>query len=69
VTLPLFDWAARRVLLATAHPALRLVLLDACRDAEGQPRPALLIPGRRGPTVFPTIEAALAAKRMMEAAR
>jgi hypothetical protein len=45
---------------------VRIVLLDAGRDAEGQPRPALLIPGRRHPTVFPTMHAALACKARLE---
>jgi len=66
--LPLFAWAARRA--AASHPtapAARIVLLDTCRDAEGQPRPALMIPGRRLPVAFPTIAAALAELRRMEA--
>ena len=67
--LPLFEWAARRTaVIRAAGPAVRVILLDTCRDAEGRPRPALMIPGRRGPTVFPTIAAALAAKRSIEAA-
>jgi hypothetical protein len=48
---------------------VRLLLLHASPDAEGQPRPALHIAGQRNPTVFPTLAAALAAKRSMEAAR
>jgi hypothetical protein len=49
-------------------PAIRLVLLDAFRDAHGDPRPALLIPGRAAPAVFDGIAAALAAKAHLEAA-
>ena len=67
--LSLFDWANRhRAVAHTPAPAARILLLDTCRDAEGQPRPGLLIPGRRLPVVFPTIAAALAAKKLMEAA-
>lgn len=52
----------------------RLVLLPDALDATGEPRIALalcaLAPGRRGGLViFPTIAAALTAKRDMEAAR
>ena len=66
--LPLFDYASRQSAIARpTAPAIRIVLLDACRDAERQPRPALLIPGRHLPTVFPTITAALTAKRSLEA--
>jgi hypothetical protein len=32
--------------------APRLVLLDACRAAAGEPRAALLLPGARYPTAF-----------------
>lgn len=48
---------------------VRLLLLQAYPDAEGQPRPALLPAGARLPVLFNTIAAALAAKRCMEAAR
>ena len=41
-----------------------VVLFDASRKAE--PYPALLIPGRSYPTVFPSIAAALAAKQQLE---
>lgn len=51
-----------------AAPPVRVVLLDGCRDGEGLPRPALIIPGRRAPFVFPTIAAAIAAQQHMEAA-
>ena len=47
---------------------VRLLLLHACPDADGQPRPALLPAGARLPILFDTIAAALAAKRAMEAA-
>jgi hypothetical protein len=45
---------------------IRLLLLPDARDAEAEPRPALAIPGQRLPTIFPTVAAALAAKRAME---
>lgn len=65
--LPLFAWAAadaaRRGRL---RAPIRLMMLDACRDAEGAPRPALLIPGRRLPTIYPSLAAALQAKAGME---
>jgi hypothetical protein len=47
---------------------VRLLLLHACPDAEGQPRPALLPAGACLPILFDTIAAALATKRAMEAA-
>jgi hypothetical protein len=68
--LSLFAWANGRRLApdhAANLPVARIVLLDACRDGEGHPRPALMIPGRRTPAVFPTIAAALAAKTHLEA--
>jgi hypothetical protein len=49
-------------------PAIRLALLETLRDAYGDPRPALLIPGRPTPAVFDDIAAALAAKAHLEAA-
>ncbi len=68
--LPLFEWARRRPKAAhAAAPGARLVLLHACPDAEGQPRPALLLPGQRVPRVFRSLGAALAAKQQMEAGR
>lgn len=68
--LPLFAWAARQATpLRPTAPAARIVLLDTCRDADGQPRPALMIPGRRLPVAFHTLAAALAALRAMEAQR
>lgn len=65
--LPLFDWnppdpSPRR----PAGLPVRVLLLHGCRDAEGEPRPALLIPGRSLPVAFPTLAAALDAKRAME---
>ena len=66
--LPLFEWVPPvRVTSPPVHA--RLMLLHGCRDSDGQPRPALMIPGQRSPTVFPNIAAALAAKIAMEAAR
>lgn len=56
-----------------AASPIRLLLLPDATDAEGGPRPALLLPpasaGKPKLRVFPTIAAALAAKRSMEAAR
>lgn len=51
-----------------AFPAPRLTLRADLRDAEGQPRPCLILPGRKLPIAFPTISAALAALARMEAA-
>jgi hypothetical protein len=53
----------------TQVPCVRLLLLHGCTDPHGDPRPALMPAGARRPIVFPTIAAALAAKRSMEAAR
>ena len=55
-------------------PAIRLLLLPDAADPEGAPRPALLLPNLRPGArpvlrAFPTLAAALAAKRTMEAAR
>jgi hypothetical protein len=67
--LPLFAWAA--ACAASQKPPRRelprLMLLDLARDADGMPRPALMLPGRRLPTIFPSIAAALAAARSMGA--
>ena len=49
--------------------APRLMLRDDLRDAEGQPRPCLTLPGRALPSAFPSITAALAALARMEGAR
>jgi hypothetical protein len=43
-------------------------MMDCWPDAEGQPRPALLLPGSRIPRPFRNLAAALAAKHAMEAA-
>lgn len=64
--LPLFAWAARQP--RAAATGARLILRDDLRDAEGQPRACLAIPGRRLPLAFPSIAAALAALAHMEAA-
>jgi hypothetical protein len=59
----LFQWAAyQRVcgrLLAT------LIYLPGAVTAEGEPRPALVIPGRRLPLAFRSMADALAAQRRM----
>ena len=64
--LPLFEWAARRQRIAASVP--RLILRADLRDADGEPRACLSIPGRRLPLAFPSIPAALAALAHMEAA-
>jgi hypothetical protein len=43
------------------------MLRDDLRDADGQPRPCLTWPGCAVPVAFPSITAALAALRDMEA--
>ena len=55
-------------------PSIRLLLLPDAADPEGMPRPALLLPDLRHGArpvlrAFPSVAAALAAKRTMEAAR
>ncbi|MXP62135.1 hypothetical protein E0493_02055 [Roseomonas sp. M0104] len=68
--LPLFAWAsAEAARRARLRAPIRLLMLDAYRDAEGEPRPALLIPGRRLPTIFPNLATALRVKADMEAAQ
>ena len=52
-----------------SHPAARLLLLHHLPDAEGQPVPALLLPGDRRPIPYRTIAAARAALARMEARR
>lgn len=64
--LPLFAWAARNHRPA---PRASIVLRDDLRDAEGEPRACIVIPGRRLPLAFPNIPAALAALAQMECAR
>ena len=64
--LPLFAWAAsnQRIVSSGARLLLRADMLDA----EGEPRACISIPGQRVPLAYPTIAAALAALRVMEAA-
>lgn len=58
VPLPLFDWIPHAPLPRRPTGALaRLLLLHGYLDAEGEPRPALLIPGQRLPVAFRTIAA------------
>jgi hypothetical protein len=65
--LPLFEWRRQRPGHANAsRGAVRLLLLDACRDPDGAPRPALILPGRSLPVVFRTMAAALDAQRRAE---
>lgn len=47
----------------------RVMLRDDLRDADGQPRICLDVPGRRLPLAFPSLAAALAAARILEATR
>ena len=58
---------------APAAQPIRLLLLPDAADAEGGPLPALLLPtasaGMSKLRAFPTIAAALAAKRSMETAQ
>ncbi len=54
---------------AVPTTAPRLTLRDDIRDAEGQPRPCLIWPGRALPVAFNSIPDALAALDRMEAAR
>ncbi len=64
--MPLFLWAARQEHRTTS--GARLVLRDDLRNAEGEPRACIAIPGRRVPLAFPSISAAVAALARMEAA-
>jgi len=59
--LPLFDWRP------APRPVPRLLLLHYLPDAEGQPVPALLLPGDRRPVPFRSLAAARAALARMEA--
>jgi hypothetical protein len=65
--MPLFEWRppAPRPRLTGA----RLLLRDDLRDAEGNPRACIALPGQRHPLAFPTLAAAVAALRAMEAAQ
>lgn len=73
-TLPLFAAPPRTRIgtsqsaVAATPPLARLVLLTGCCTAEGEPRPALLLPGRRAPVAYASMAEALAAKRALEAA-
>ena len=70
--LPLFAWAAVQPATPPPRPILappRLLLLADAPDPDGLPRAALAIPGRRLPTLFPTLAAALDALRCMEVNR
>jgi len=71
--LPLFDWADRNRPAQVPENrgaeriAARIVLRADLRDAEGEPRACIAIPGRP-PLAFPSISAAYAALNRMEAA-
>ncbi|MDO9501997.1 MAG: hypothetical protein Q7J52_18010 [Falsiroseomonas sp.] len=66
----MFDW------IAPAPPpppprrdsGARLLLRADLRDADGEPRACIAIPGWRLPLAYPNLRAALAALRTMEAA-
>lgn len=68
---PLLDWIERHKAVERTRrpmpPGARLMLRDDLRDAEGQPRACIVIPGRL-PVAFPSIHAAYAALDTMEAA-
>ena len=49
--------------------APRIVLLHGLTGPDGEPRAAVAMPGSPIPTLYPTVAAALAALRSMEAAR
>ncbi len=69
---PLLEWIERQKAMDAARQRTttgpRLLLRDDLRDADGQPRACLAIPGRRLPLAFPSLSAALAALNRMEAA-
>lgn len=50
-------------------PEVRLVLLPGISTGDGDPRPALVVPGRRAPVAYATMAAAIRAKAAMEAGR
>lgn len=68
---PLLDWIERhKAVERTRRPAptgARLMLRHDLRDAAGEPRACIVMPGRL-PVAFPSIPAALAALAHMEAA-
>lgn len=57
--LPLFQYWQRQ----PRRPVPPVIFLPGATTAEGEPRPALVIPGRRFPVAFPSLAAALAAQR------
>lgn len=67
---PLLDWIERQMAAAPARPSAatgaRLVLRHDLRDAAGEPRACLALPGRL-PLAFPSMPAALAALAWVEA--
>jgi hypothetical protein len=62
--MPLFIWATRHC--APPREKARLVMLHNCQDVDGEPMPALMLPGRSVPMVFRTMSAALDAQRRAE---
>lgn len=62
---PLLEWGARQAAVGAIRA--RVILHPALCDAAGEPRPCLLLPGRRAPVAFPNMAAALAALRTLEA--
>lgn len=67
---PLLDWIERQAAIApvraSASPGARLMLRHDLRDAAGEPRACIALPGRL-PLAFPSLSAALAALPRMEA--
>ncbi|MCB4820752.1 hypothetical protein [Roseicella aerolata] len=64
---PLLDWVPPPKPILRTGPLPRLVLLPDCCDANGEPRAGLMIPGHRLPIAFPSMAAAVAELRRMEA--
>jgi hypothetical protein len=68
---PLLDWIERHQAAERGGRPVttgaRLMLRYDLRDAAGEPRACIVIPGRRLPLAFPSIPAALAALANMKA--
>lgn len=64
--LPLFLWAKAQD--HASRPVPKLILLSGAPTPDGDPRPALVIPGRRFPVVFASMADALAAQRAFRGA-
>lgn len=66
-TSPLGAWRPIRAARTRIGPEVRLVLLPGISTGDGDPRPALVVPGRRAPVAYATMAAAIRAKAAMEA--